>query len=127
MEHFVWENITETKKQFVNSFFITENGCWLWKRSLNWKQGNRFDSFYHRGQKRRVNVVAYELFNDVILPNSYKGRAVCNTPNCIHPHHTALYQNGSKTHTPPVVLALFQQGVPDRPELTDEQWLQLNV
>jgi hypothetical protein len=127
MEPYVWENMQETKKNFARNLLIAENGCWQWKRSLNWKNTKRYDSFYHRGCKRRVNIVAYELYNDVVLPNSYKGRSACGTPNCIHPHHTALYQNGSRFPHPPLVPALFQQGVPDRPELADEQALQLVV
>ena len=124
MEPYVWENMEQVKRNFANNLLIADNGCWQWKRSLNWQDKSRYDSFYHRGQKRRVGIVAYELYNDVILPNSYKARSQCGTPNCLHPHHTALYRNGSRSPHPPLVPALFLQGVPDRPDLSDVQALQ---
>jgi hypothetical protein len=110
METYVWQNVEETKELFNNSFIVTCDGCWVWKRSLNWNN-NKLDNFYHRGKKRRVNIVAYELYNDVVLPSNYIGRPACNTPNCIHPHHTALYTRGARGQTPPLVLSALQKQV----------------
>lgn len=109
MEVYPWENMEETKQRFMDSLIVSLCGCWLWKRSLAWKDSCRQDSFYHRGKKRRVNIVAYELFNGVILPNNYTGRPTCGTPNCLHPLHTALYKMGSKGQAPPLVLSALQQ------------------
>lgn len=86
----------EDRQRFIECMVMEPNGCWLWKRSYNW-QCARYDSYYHRGRKRRVHIVAYELMNNIVIPELYQyGRPNCGTEWCCNPEHLTLYKRGTK-------------------------------
>ena len=70
------------KATLFHRCYLSENGCWVWKKVLR----NGYGLFYKGKKNESAHRVSYRVFKGPI-PDGLILRHTCDNPSCINPDH----------------------------------------
>ena len=78
---------SKTVERFHKKVEQVESGCRLWTASL-FRGG--YGQFQANGKNMRAHRVAWELHNDMHIPEGMHVLHSCDQPDCVNPHHLSV-------------------------------------
>ncbi len=80
-------------RRFECKFMESDNGCWEWFSSNNWKGYGRFHIMYNgKSTLPHAHRVSYIIFKSPI-PNKMTVHHKCHNRKCVNPDHLELKTN----------------------------------